>query len=139
MLLSNIESGLSRELQAILTLYLATVMGGFMMGFSAIAIPDIKNEIANCVNSTDDVTDINDSECDSLIPVTMATGEQLSWFGTYSFISDKLCNLSLLQDSGMSNHGIHAICQESLSWLCLDTSKNVGPLLVGMPQVIQVH
>ena len=89
MFLSNIDSGLSRELQAILTLYLATVMGGFMMGFSAIAIPDIKNEITNCVNATDNATNINDNQCDSLIPVTMATGEQLSWFGIYSFISDK--------------------------------------------------
>ena len=38
-----IEGGLLRELQAILTVYLCTLLSGFSLGFSAIAIPDIKN------------------------------------------------------------------------------------------------
>ena len=35
---------LSRELQAILTLYLGTILTGYNLGFSAVAIPDIKEE-----------------------------------------------------------------------------------------------
>ena len=40
------EDGLSlrRELQAILTLYLGTILTGYNLGFSAVAIPDIKEE-----------------------------------------------------------------------------------------------
>lgn len=41
-MISLVGSGLARELQAILTLYLGTVLGGYSMGFSAVAIPDIK-------------------------------------------------------------------------------------------------
>ena len=40
-----IEGGLLRELQAILTVYLCTLLSGYSMGFSAIAIPDIKNKM----------------------------------------------------------------------------------------------
>ena len=36
---------LLRELQAILTVYLCTLLSGYSMGFSAIAIPDIKNKM----------------------------------------------------------------------------------------------
>ena len=35
---------LRRELQAILTLYLGTILTGYNLGFSAVAIPDIKEE-----------------------------------------------------------------------------------------------
>ena len=37
--------GLARELQAILSLYLGTLLSGYNMGFSAVAIPDIKAEM----------------------------------------------------------------------------------------------
>ena len=41
------STGFARELQAILTLYLGTVLIGFSMGYSAVAIPDINNEMRN--------------------------------------------------------------------------------------------
>lgn len=44
-MISVLRSGLVRELQAILTLYLGTLLGGYSMGFSAVAIPDIKIEM----------------------------------------------------------------------------------------------
>ena len=62
--------GLIRELQAILTLYLGTVCGGFNMGFSAVAIPDIKLEWELRGNTTS-----------SFIPEIEASNEDLSWFG----------------------------------------------------------
>ena len=34
-----------RELQAILTLYLGTLLSGYNSGFPAVAIPDIKQEM----------------------------------------------------------------------------------------------
>ena len=40
-----LDIGLARELQAILTLYLGTVLIGISIGFSAVAIPDIKEEM----------------------------------------------------------------------------------------------
>ena len=46
-MISLAEAGLLRELQAIITLYLGTLLGGYSMGFSAIAIPDMKNEMRN--------------------------------------------------------------------------------------------
>ena len=39
------NSGTVRETFAILILYLGTILGGYGHGFSAISIPDIKNEI----------------------------------------------------------------------------------------------
>ena len=42
---SAFSPGFLRELQAILTLYLGTVLIGFSIGYSAVAIPDIKNEM----------------------------------------------------------------------------------------------
>ena len=42
---SLLPAGLARELQAILTLYLGTVLIGFSIGYSAVATPDIKNEM----------------------------------------------------------------------------------------------
>ena len=44
-MISQTEAGLARELQAIITLYLGTLLGGYSMGFSAIAIPDMKNDM----------------------------------------------------------------------------------------------
>ena len=43
----RLEGGMARELQAIVTLYLGTLLGGYSMGFSAIAIPDMKNDMRN--------------------------------------------------------------------------------------------
>ena len=63
--------GLARELQAILTLYLGIVLGGYNDGFSAIATPDIRHEGAG--NSSREYN----------IPRIEATREQLSWFGKF--------------------------------------------------------
>ena len=41
------EAGLGRELQAIITLYLGTLLGGYSMGFSAVAIPDMNHDMRN--------------------------------------------------------------------------------------------
>ena len=49
-MISLAEAGLARELQAIITLYLGTLLGGYSMGFSAIAIPDMKHDMRNEVN-----------------------------------------------------------------------------------------
>ena len=65
------NAGLIRELQAILTLYIGTVLSGFNMGFSAVAIPDIKQEWNMKGNST------------SFLSRIEASDEELSWFGNY--------------------------------------------------------
>ena len=62
-----------REVRAIVTVYLATLLGGYSNGFSAIAIPDIKAEMA---------ADNGSAYSDLLIPrLEAASEEQLSWFG----------------------------------------------------------
>ena len=66
-MITSINYAILRETFAILTLYLGTILGGYNMGFSAIAIPDIKNEMMT--NST------------SFIPKILASNDQLSWFG----------------------------------------------------------
>ena len=65
-----INFGMVRELQAILTLYIATVLSGFSMGFSAISIPGIKEEML-----------LNNNQSSSVIPSIKASEEELSWFG----------------------------------------------------------
>ena len=65
--------GLLREVRAIVTVYLATLLGGYSNGFSAIAIPDIKVEMT---------ADNGSAYSDLLIPrLEAASEEQLSWFG----------------------------------------------------------
>ena len=66
-MLSFIESNFLREAHAVLTVYLSTLIGGYSMGFSAVAIPDIKNERM--------------SENQNLVPSIQASSEELSWFG----------------------------------------------------------
>ena len=66
-LFSNIDMSLVREAQSIVTVYLGSVMAGYAMGFSAVAIPDITNEMKS--NET------------SILPAIEATHEELSWFG----------------------------------------------------------
>ena len=46
-MISLVEAGLGRELQAIITLYLGTLLGGYSMGFSAVAIPDMNHDMRN--------------------------------------------------------------------------------------------
>ena len=66
-MLSLIESNFVMETHAVLTVYLSTLIGGYSMGFSAVAIPDIKNEMK--------------SENQYLISSIQASSEELSWFG----------------------------------------------------------
>ena len=44
-MLTLLDKDAMRELQAIMTLYLATVLEGFNSGFPAVAVPDMKQEI----------------------------------------------------------------------------------------------
>ena len=44
-MLSIGDVGLRRELQSILTMYLATLLNGYSSGFSAVAVPGIKEEM----------------------------------------------------------------------------------------------
>ena len=44
-MLSILDAGLVRELQAILSLYFGALLSGYSMGFSAVAVPDIKEEM----------------------------------------------------------------------------------------------
>ena len=66
-MLTFIQSNFVRETHAVLTVYLSTLIGGYSMGFSAVAIPDIKNEMK--------------SESQNLISSIQASSEELSWFG----------------------------------------------------------
>ena len=67
-MLRVLDVGLGREVQAILSLYLGTLLDGYGVGFSAVAVPDIKEEMSS-----------NHSYSD--IPRIEATDEELSWFG----------------------------------------------------------
>ena len=75
-----LDRDLLRECRAILTLYIATMMAGYSMGYSAVAIPDITNQMKS--NSTENI-----------FPTIQATREQLSWFGKFKFFMAKLLNL----------------------------------------------
>ena len=65
---SLLKSNFVREARAVLTVYLTTLIGGYSMGFSAVAIPDIKNEM-----KSEDQT--------YFITSIQASNEELSWFG----------------------------------------------------------
>lgn len=56
-----------REYQAIITLYVGTIIEGINMGYSAIALPDLLLEMENSTHG-------------SSLPTIVATQEQLSWF-----------------------------------------------------------
>ena len=63
------ELGFIREAQAIVTLYVGSLMAGYAMGFSAVAIPDIVEE--------------QKANTSYILPSIKATSEELSWFGKY--------------------------------------------------------
>ena len=81
-----------REVRAIVTVYLATLLGGYSNGFSAIAIPDIKAEM---------VADNGSAYSDLLIPrLEAASEEQLSWFGEIvKLLTSPLCISSVAASS----------------------------------------
>ena len=59
---------LLRETWTVLIVYLGTLAHAYSYGFSAVAIPDIRNEM-------------KETNVTRLIPSIIATDEQLSWFG----------------------------------------------------------
>ena len=66
-LFPNVDTSLMRETQCIVTVYIGNLMSGYAMGFSAVAIPDIMNEMK--------------SNQSSILPAIDAKPEDLSWFG----------------------------------------------------------
>ena len=66
--LNKLSSSFVREATAITILYLTTLMDGCAQGFSAVAIPDIKNEM-DTSNGT------------YLIQSIVASSKDLTWFG----------------------------------------------------------
>ena len=64
------DVGGRRELQAILTLYLGTLLSGYSSGFSAVSVPAMREEVRS-----------NSSHSD--IPPVELTEDELSWFGNY--------------------------------------------------------
>ena len=69
------KRGTLREYQANLTLCLGILVNGMGYGFSAMAIPNIILENVSAMNTTTQVMD------SPLIPIVLASRDQLSWFG----------------------------------------------------------
>ena len=64
----NARVRLLRETCTVVIVYLGTLAHAYSYGFSAVAIPDIRNEM-------------RETNVTRLIPSIIATDEQLSWFG----------------------------------------------------------
>ena len=64
----NARAQLLREAWTVGVVYLGTLAHAYGYGFSAVAIPDIRNEM-------------RETNITRLIPSIVATDEQLSWFG----------------------------------------------------------
>ena len=64
----NARAKLLREAWTVVIVYLGTLAHAYSYGFSAVAIPDIRNEM-------------RETNVTRLIPSIVATDEQLSWFG----------------------------------------------------------
>ena len=64
----NARVRLLRETYTVVIVYLGTLAHAYSYGFSAVAIPDIRNEM-------------RETNVTRLIPSIVATEEQLSWFG----------------------------------------------------------
>ena len=64
----NARAPLLRETWTVLIVYLGCLAHAYSYGFSAVAIPDIRNEM-------------RETNVTRLIPSIVATDEQLSWFG----------------------------------------------------------
>ena len=71
-MLLSVGFGGRRELGAILTVYLGTLLSGYSSGFSAVALPGMREEMGTNTNHTH-----------SFLPPVQLTEEQLSWFGNY--------------------------------------------------------
>ena len=64
----NARAKLLRETWTVVIVYLGCLAHAYSYGFSAVTIPDIKNEM-------------RETNVTRLIPSIVATDEQLSWFG----------------------------------------------------------
>lgn len=114
------NSGGWREYQAVLTLYLGTIIRGYNMGFSSIAIPGIQLELAG--NTT------------YVIPSVIASTEQLSWFASCVNIG-QICG-ALLGGYFGSLIGPRKTIQIScivgvLGWIFIATAPHLGLLILG--------
>ena len=74
--------GIFRELQAVVSMYLGTIILGMSSGFSAVAIPDIlaAGGVGGDNTTADNVTSLSQNHWYHIPPVR-ATLEELSWFG----------------------------------------------------------
>ena len=139
----SIDSDLLRECRAILTVYLGSMLAGYNMGFSAVAIPDITQEMIS--NSTYSYS--------SILPSISATKEQLSWFGintknSFRWLSSNLIlivasSVNIGQMIGCllggylgSQCGPKRTIQLScvlgvLGWLCITLAPHLSLLIIG--------
>ena len=67
-MIGDSDVGLRREMGAVLSLYISTLLAGFTGGFSAVASPDMRLEMVSNTSS-------------SPLPTISMTEEDLSWFG----------------------------------------------------------
>jgi len=120
-MLSVLDSGLARELQAILTLYLGTILNGYSFGWSAVAIPNMKYEMSH-----------NGSL--SVLPTIRASDEELTWFA--SVISLSMVPGSLLGGYyggrvGPKRSVMVASVLAAVSWLTICLSPHLSTLVLG--------
>ena len=66
-MIGDSDVGLRREMEAVLSLYISTLLAGFTAGFSAVAGPDMRLEMVTNTSSP--------------LPTISVTEEDLSWFG----------------------------------------------------------
>ena len=86
MMFPALDPGLPREMLAILSLYLGTLLNGYSFAFSAVAIPDITMEMRWDSDSTYYDTEgilspLRNNASLSFLPKILASDEELSWFG----------------------------------------------------------
>jgi len=121
------EQGFLRECQSILTLYLGTILAGFNMGFSAIAIPDIQSELEIRQNT-------NYTESQFVLPSIDATGEQLSWFASSVNIGQIIgcfCGGYIAGKYG-PKFAIQISCIIGVvGWLLMSVSPHLSLLIIG--------
>ena len=72
-----------RESHAVLTVYLTLLIGAYSNGFSAVAIPDIKNEMKHGSKF-------------NLISAIQASSEDLSWFGELNTVDTRILLMRII-------------------------------------------
>jgi len=119
----NDKEDIIRELQAVLTLYLGTVISGFNMGFSAIAIPNINLE-----------WEMRGNTSSAFIPEIEASNEDLSWFASslnlgsiFGSLFGGYCGGRFGPKRTVLLSGFPGI----VGWLCIAFSPHLGFLIAG--------